>query len=93
MKSLTLTFLLTTVLFVAQMALAQTFQSLGGETGGVTIRTTPTNLGPNQFATAILESYSTDINRANISWFLNGKLEKEGVGEKTLLFKTGNLGY
>ena len=92
MKHLPITFLLLTLSLASPVADAQTFQSLGGETGNVIVSTEPSEPSPNQYVTVSVESYATDLNRALISWFQNGKLEKEAIGQKTFLLKTGSLG-
>ncbi len=93
MKYFSLTFLLLgVVLLVPRATHAQTFQNLGGQQSNINVRTTPPVPGPNQFVTVTIESFATDLDRALISWFLNNKLEKEAVGEKSFLFKTGSLG-
>lgn len=77
---------------VAQMAAAQSFQSLGGQTSNLLVSTDPALPGPNQFVNVAVQSYATDLDRADISWFVNNKLQKEAVGVKTFLFKTGAVG-
>jgi len=39
-----------------------------------------------------IESYSTDLNRSEISWYKNGTLAQRSVGEKSFTFKTRGLG-
>ncbi len=51
----------------------------------------PQNPGPNQMVSISLTSYSTNINAANITWKVNGKTQKTGVGEKLFSFKTGDM--
>ena len=51
----------------------------------------PENPGPNQTVSASVVSYSTDINAATITWKINGKTQKSGVGQKTFQFITGNV--
>ena len=46
----------------------------------------------NDQVTASLSSYSTDLNKAKISWTLNGKLSIESVGKKDFSFKVGDAG-
>ena len=43
-------------------------------------------------ATASLSSHNTDLDKANISWTLNGKLSIQSVGQKSFSFKVGNTG-
>lgn len=40
----------------------------------------------------VLENFDTDLNRANITWYLDGKIQKEGIGERNFTFTTGSLG-
>lgn len=60
--------------------------------GPVYLDISPKEPGPNQFVTATLQSYSTDLNSATISWFVNGVLDKKGTGVKTFSFQTGDVG-
>ena len=48
------------------------------------IELTPKDPEPYEPMIAEIVTYSTDINRADISWFVNGKLIKAGVGEKKI---------
>jgi hypothetical protein len=48
--------------------------------------------GPNQEVTAILQSYLSDLNKAQISWLVNGQNVDSGIGLKRFTFKTGPLG-
>lgn len=52
----------------------------------------PENPGPNETVFTKTNSYSFDINRADISWILNGKTALKGKGEKNFSFKTGDIG-
>lgn len=52
----------------------------------------PETPGPNTSVFANLVSYSFDVNRADISWFLNGQTKLKGTGKKSFSFETGNLG-
>lgn len=67
---------------------------LGDNAGSnnIIVTTDPTYPGANQFVKVNLESYAIDLNRSTISWFVNGQLEKEASGDKTLTFKTGPIG-
>jgi len=71
------------------MCLAQIGQTFGAP---VYLTINPTNPGPNRDVTATLESYSTDLNTATISWFLNGVPQEKGIGVKTFTFQTGDTG-
>ena len=57
----------------------------------VRVNLSPENPGPNQDVYASLESYTTDINAAAITWKVNGKMEKSGTGEKSFSFITGGF--
>ena len=60
--------------------------------GDVTIHLSPESPGANQTVKATLEGLGVDLDRSKISWFVNGKLEKASVGEKSFSFKTGAIG-
>ena len=48
--------------------------------------------GPNQQVTVTLSSFSFNVDRSSISWFVNGSLVEQGVGVKSTTFTTGNVG-
>ncbi len=52
----------------------------------------PENPKPNEVVFVSVVSYNTNINAAVISWSINGKLQKTGIGEKTFQFTVGGLG-
>jgi hypothetical protein len=58
----------------------------------LTIDTAPDYPGPNQEVSVSLRFSQADLDRANVSWFLNGEIQKSGVGEKAFTFKTGPIG-
>ncbi len=47
---------------------------------------------PNEEVSVSLTSYILDINTATITWSVNGKVIKSGVGEKNFTFVTGDSG-
>ena len=47
---------------------------------------------PNQTISASVESYATNLDKAQISWSINGKLIEKGIGMKKFTFKTTALG-
>lgn len=53
---------------------------------------TPQTPKPFQEVTISAEAYGTDLNRATISWSLNGKEVLKGTGEKKFVFKVGAVG-
>lgn len=56
------------------------------------IQVIPQNPKPNEIVNIILASYATDINAANITWSINGKVQKNGVGLKNFTFTAGDIG-
>ncbi len=59
---------------------------------GVNVSIQPRNPKAFQTITISLESFSTDLNQANIKWYLNGSLQKEGRAMKNFTAETGSLG-
>jgi len=53
---------------------------------------TPNNPGPEEKVTVRIESYSIDLDRATIDWFVNGRLFDRGNGLKTIDIETGRIG-
>lgn len=47
---------------------------------------------PNQLVTAEIASYSSDLNRLQISWYLNGTLIKKEIGAVKQQFQVGEIG-
>lgn len=56
----------------------------------VNIQMVPENPGPNEITQVSVASFATNINSANITWKINGKTQKFGVGEKVFSFTTGD---
>lgn len=48
--------------------------------------------GPNQSITAILGSHVVNLNKSNITWFVDGQKIISGIGKKSFSFTTGSLG-
>ncbi len=93
MKYLSLTFLLLASLtLMPKNASAQALQSLSGQQSAVSFQLSPARPGPNQQVNVSIESYSTNLDRADISWFLNNTLSQEAVGLKSFSLKTGRAG-
>lgn len=76
-------------IFFAGFASAQ-FEDL--ISGTITLSISPEYPGSKQLVRVTAESFSTDLNRANIIWVLDGKNIKHGLGEKKVEFTTGPLG-
>jgi hypothetical protein len=84
--------LLTSATMAPQTLFAQTFEGLGTQSNALSVSVSPKRPGPNQPVTVTIESFSLDLNRSEISWFLNGKIQTENIGQKTFSFKTGGPG-
>jgi hypothetical protein len=56
------------------------------------ITLTPKNPEPKSQVTLTLESYSFDVDTANITWKVNGVTKLEGRGEESFTIKTGEVG-
>ncbi len=56
------------------------------------VKLSPKIPGPNQTVIVKLVSYSFDLNRATITWSLNGETLLSGVGKKEFSFKTEGVG-
>jgi hypothetical protein len=82
-------FIIITVILFAPVGFVAA-QLPGVDLANLTI--SPQNPGPNQTVTARLDSNATDINRADISWSVNGETKSSGKGLKTFTFQTGDLG-
>ena len=84
---LVLIFLVSPVVLVsAQVTPSDALKSLSEN---VDITTSPANPGPNTPVTIKIASYSFDINSAQITWTVNGKVVKDGIGETTITTNTG----
>lgn len=90
-KSTTFTaalFVCVAVLLSAGMAHAQ----FGGVPNNLVVTITPTFPGPREDVTIAVQNYITDLDRADITWYLNGKVAGGGRGFKTFGFTTGAVG-
>ncbi len=58
----------------------------------IDVEISPEVPGPNQNVRITLSSYSTNINKASISWNINGKDSISGTGKTTFSFTTGDIG-
>lgn len=59
---------------------------------GSTFQTKPIYPGPYEEVTVTLVNFLADLGRADISWYLNGKLVTSGKGETEFTFTTGDAG-
>ncbi len=58
----------------------------------VSLSIMPKNPGANSEADATIESYLLDLNKAKITWFVNGAMKQTAVGKLNFSFTTGTLG-
>lgn len=67
-------------------------QSVAIESSDLQIRTSPEN--PKSFETVnlFIESFGRNLDNSEISWTVNGKTVKKGIGEKSISIKTGGAG-
>lgn len=56
------------------------------------VKTIPKNPAPHETVRVTIESYITDLNKATISWSLNGRLIERGAGKKAFSFQNGSSG-
>lgn len=56
------------------------------------VKTNPQNPAPGANVTISIESYLTDLYKANIIWTLNGKVSLRGFGKTSFTFKNGSAG-
>ncbi|MEK7576911.1 MAG: hypothetical protein AAB482_04445 [Patescibacteria group bacterium] len=50
------------------------------------------NLAPGSTVQAVIASFSTNLQKARIAWYFNGKLVSSGLGNASYLFTLGSLG-
>ncbi len=62
------------------------------QSSDISLSTNPSSPGPNTSVVATLSSFGTDMNRATISWYLNGQFVSGGFGKISYSFKTGTVG-
>ena len=90
-SSLALLIIFTSIFSLPVFSNAQTLPDLTS-TGILSAASSPEFPGPNSQVRVTLSSFSTDLNRATITWYTNGKLSKQAVGLVTFEFKTGAVG-
>lgn len=54
------------------------------------VKFTPEIPGPNEDVYLQVVSYETDIDKAKITWLINGSVKSSGIGNKSFLFNSGN---
>ncbi|TAL48820.1 hypothetical protein EPN83_03455 [Patescibacteria group bacterium] len=75
-----------------QGKLSAQLANFGLQASQLSVTLIPETPGPNESVSIEAESFIVDLNAANISWTVNGKVERRGVGEKRLVITTGGLG-
>lgn len=77
------------LLFFLTVPLALQAQSF---TDDLAVEITPHIPGAHEKVSVKLTSFSIDLNRSEISWYINDVLQKQNMGEKVFEFITNNLG-
>ena len=80
------------ILVIALTLFSRTTAFAQLQSGDIVLSTTPANPSQNQNVTAILNSFSTDLNKASISWLINGQTVASGIGKTKISFTTGGSG-
>lgn len=62
------------------------------ESSDISVGVLPANPQPNQTVQITIESYSINLDSAQITWSVNGKQVKKGMGIKNISTQTGKLG-
>jgi hypothetical protein len=75
----------------SQISNAQTVDDLSPEQI-INVEVVPQTPGSNQNVSIEIKSYSYDLSRAKISWYLNGVLKDSGIGKQNFNFITGEAG-
>ena len=65
---------------------------LSGMGGTISLKADPANPRPYDKVHLVAESFSTDLNRSTIQWFIDGKLSKSGKALKEFDTEVGKLG-
>ena len=84
--------LLLAILFVALPTGVFAQEFFGAFGGNVSLTVTPEFPRANEKVTIEARGFSLDLNRAEVSWAVNGTLMKKAVGGNTFSFETGPLG-
>ncbi len=88
----TLIFLVFSITFFPQLALAQGAQVNIVIDSSTSLIISPQVPGPNTTVQARIESSALDLDVSNIIWTLNGAVGGSGVGKRQFSFTTGELG-
>jgi len=77
------------LILIPGLTSATTEQTTGGN---FSAKIEPANPEPNQEVAVTLNSYSIDLDRSQVSWFINNQAIKQGIGLKTHTAAVGDLG-
>jgi len=89
-KFLFLAFLL--VIFIPSIAVGQASLTGYGSVNHIAFKSIPKIPAPNQLIQLSVESYSTNLNKMMIVWYLDGEEIESGYGVKSIQFRTGETG-
>lgn len=84
--------ILSLIFLISQFLWSPALAASGDLLGSASIELNPSFPKPNQSVRATVSTFATDINRANITWLVNGVVVSQGAGEKSISFETGNPG-
>jgi hypothetical protein len=80
------------LVLVFTIALAGFFAHAQVRDTDIILSISPQYPSPNQDTGATLSSHSINLDKANISWSVNGQEASVGIGKKSFSFKTGDAG-
>lgn len=86
MKQLVFVYSITILFCITTIASAQIAGS------DISVATSPAIAGPVENVRITLSSFSTDLNRADITWYVDGTLKLSGTGKTELSVTTGAVG-
>jgi hypothetical protein len=84
-------FVLLLTIFTINLQQTVIAQTVGMSQTTINLELAPENPKPNDLVYVSLSSFATDINSANISWIINGRVIKSGVGQKSFSFNVGGV--
>ncbi|MFA5095532.1 MAG: hypothetical protein WC447_02655 [Candidatus Paceibacterota bacterium] len=80
------------LLFMLIFTLFGSFASAQVQDTDIVLNVSPQYPSPNQNTDATLNSYAINLDKANISWSVNGQEASAGIGKKSFSFKVGSAG-
>src|SRR4051812_7374844 len=85
-------FLLILIVSVLPFAVAHGQEAIPSNEAIISVTVSPENPQPNQTATFTVSSYSSNLDVASISWYVNGRQISRGTGMKTFSTQIGAIG-